>query len=69
MHPYQVMLRNITEQSAFIFAERHGLGDEVDEDFRIHEFNDTGFDYQIPSDSLLDLFPLGASYSLIFLKF
>ncbi len=34
--PHQVFFRQITQQSAFVLAIGHGLGDQVDEDFRVH---------------------------------
>jgi hypothetical protein len=43
MHPNQVIFRYVAEQSSFVFAKRHGVGDDIDQDLGIHGAKNTLF--------------------------
>ena len=43
IHPNQVVLGNIAEQSSLVLAKGHAVRDDIDEDLRIHVPKSTPF--------------------------
>ena len=43
VHPHQVVLGDIAEQSSLVLAKGHAMRDDIDEDLRIHVLKSTPF--------------------------
>jgi hypothetical protein len=43
VHPHQVVLGDIAEQSSLVLAKGHAVRDDIDEDLRIHVPKSTPF--------------------------